>query len=87
MHHMHGCHVLAALPEFAANTHMEGADAGMSAMEKTMFARFNNRFGHAFAQFNSAVQAAAALRVGHQPRKRDLQTLGIDVAEFRKIHE
>lgn len=55
-------------------------------MERKMFARFNSRFGHAFTQFNSAVQAAAALRVGHQPRKRDLEALGINVAEFRKIH-
>lgn len=58
-----------------------------SVMERKMFARLNNRFGRAFMQFNSAVQAAAALRVGHQPQKRDLAALGIDVAEFRKIHE
>lgn len=51
-----------------------------------MFSRFNNRVGHAVRQFNSAVQVASALRVGHRPRKRDLETLGIDVAEFRKIH-
>lgn len=57
----------------------------MSAMEMKMFARFNNRFGRAFAQFGSAVCASAALRVGHQPMAKDLETLGIDVAQFRKI--
>ncbi|WP_141211560.1 hypothetical protein [Brucella grignonensis] len=60
---------------------------GMSAMEMKMFARFNNRFGRAFAQFGSAVRASAALRVGHQPMAKDLETLGIDVAQFRKIHD
>lgn len=56
-------------------------------MEMKIFARFNNRFGRAFAQFGSAVRASAALRVGHQPMAKDLETLGIDVAEFRKINE
>jgi hypothetical protein len=59
----------------------------VSVMEMKMFARFNNRFGRAFAQFGSAVRASAAMRVGHQPMAKDLETLGIDVAEFRKIHD
>ena len=59
----------------------------VSVMEMKMFARFNNRFGRAFAQFGSAVRASAALRVGHQPMAKDLETLGIDVAQFRKIHD
>ncbi|MBC2885674.1 hypothetical protein H7Q97_09665 [Ochrobactrum sp. CM-21-5] len=56
-------------------------------MEMKMFARFNNRFGRAFAQFGSAVRASAAVRVGQQPTARDLETLGIDVEQFRKIHD
>jgi len=56
-------------------------------MEMKMFARFNTRFGRAFAQFGSAVRASAALRVGHQPMAKDLETLGIDAAQFRKIHD
>jgi hypothetical protein len=55
-------------------------------MEMKMFARFNNRFGRAFAQFGSAVRASAALRVGHQPAAKDLETLGIDAKQFREIH-
>jgi len=48
-----------------------------------MFARLSR----GFAQFGSAVRASAALRVGHQPMAKDLETLGIDVVQFRKIHE
>lgn len=68
-------------------TIFRGRTSRASVMEMKMFARFNNRFGRAFAQFGSAVRASAALRVGHQPMARDLETLGIDVAQFRKIHD
>jgi len=56
-------------------------------MEMKMFARLSHRFGRTFAQFGSAVRASAALRVGHQPMAQDLETLGINVAQFRKIQE
>ncbi len=51
-----------------------------------MFGRFNNRFSRAFAQFGSAVRASAAVEAHRQPAARDLETLGIDVEQFRKIH-
>ncbi|WP_180350113.1 MULTISPECIES: hypothetical protein [Brucella/Ochrobactrum group] len=50
-----------------------------------MFTRFNNRFGRAFAQFGSAVRASAAVRAGRKPTAQDLETLGIDVDQFRRI--
>ncbi len=46
---------------------------------------FNNRFGRAFAQFGSAVRASAAVRAGQKPTARDLEALGIDVEQFRRI--
>ncbi|WP_343315609.1 hypothetical protein AAIB41_12455 [Brucella sp. BE17] len=46
---------------------------------------FNNRFGRAFAQFGSAVRASAAVRAGQKPAARDLEALGIDVEQFRRI--
>lgn len=50
-----------------------------------MFARFNSHFGRTFAQFGSAIRASAAVRAGKQPAARDLETLGIDVEQFRSI--
>ncbi|NKC29024.1 hypothetical protein HED52_19895 [Ochrobactrum ciceri] len=50
-----------------------------------MFTRFNNRFGRAFAQFGSAVRASAAVRAGQKPTAQDLETLGIDVDQLRRI--
>lgn len=57
----------------------------VSVMERKMFTRFNNRFGRAFAQFGSAVRASAAVRAGRKPTAQDLETLGIDVDQFRRI--
>jgi hypothetical protein len=54
-------------------------------MERKMFTRFHNRFGRAFAQFGSAVRASAAVRAGQKPTAQDLETLGIDVDQFRRI--
>ncbi|MFK0683566.1 hypothetical protein SD208_04505 [Ochrobactrum sp. BD67] len=50
-----------------------------------MFTRFNNRFGRAFAQLGSAVRVSAAVRAGQKPAAQDLETLGIDVDQFRRI--
>lgn len=57
----------------------------VSVMERKMFTRFNNRFGRAFAQLGSAVRVSAAVRAGQKPAAQDLETLGIDVDQFRRI--
>ena len=62
-----------------------GADDKMSVMERKMFTRFNSRFGRAFAQFGSAVRVSAAVHAGQKPTALDLETLGIDVDQFRRI--
>lgn len=51
-----------------------------------MFGRLNNRFGNVFIQLSTAVRVSAALRVRHQPKAADLETLGINASEFRRIH-
>lgn len=55
-------------------------------MERKMFGRLNNRFAHVFTQLSTAVRVSAALRVSHQPKAADLEALGINASEFRKIH-
>ena len=57
----------------------------VSVMERKMFTRFNSHFGRAFAQFGSAVRVSAAVRAGQKPAALDLEALGIDVDQFRRI--
>ncbi|MGH6763297.1 MAG: hypothetical protein ACRECW_17125 [Phyllobacterium sp.] len=45
------------------------------------------RIGSFFNVFGSAVNAAAAVRQGRQPRSVDLDTLGIDPQQFRLIRQ
>jgi hypothetical protein len=44
-----------------------------------------SRIGRAFAIFGAAVSASAAVENGRRPRKRDLNTLGIDPKAFDSI--
>ncbi|CAN7399115.1 hypothetical protein [Rhizobium sp. LjRoot254] len=48
--------------------------------------RTSNYLGRALTVFGAAVAAAAAAESGHQPRSRDLRTLGVDPDVFSKIH-
>ncbi|MBA8843708.1 hypothetical protein FHW02_001760 [Ochrobactrum sp. RH1CCR137] len=82
---LHGWHANDDLLSRRNDPHLMGADDELSVKEKTMFTRFNNRFGRAFAQFGSAVRASAAVRAGQKPTAQDLETLGIDVDQFRRI--
>lgn len=45
------------------------------------------RIGSFISIFGSAVNAAAAVRQGRQPRKADLDILGIDAQQFRLIRQ
>ncbi|MCK1975170.1 hypothetical protein LNK20_21025, partial [Bacillus safensis] len=64
---LHGWHAKGDLLSRRNDPHLMSADEELSAMEKKMFTRFNNRFGRAFAQFGSAVRASAAVRAGQKP--------------------
>jgi hypothetical protein len=44
-----------------------------------------NYLGRAIAVFGAAAAAAAATEGHHQPRSRDLRTLGVDPDTFSKI--
>jgi hypothetical protein len=45
----------------------------------------SNYLGRALTVFGAAVAAAAAAESHHQPRSRDLRTLGVDPQAFSKI--
>ncbi len=85
MSKLHGWHANAYLLNCLNAPHLMATDHIVSVMERKMFTRFNNRFGRAFAQFGSAVRASAAVRAGRKPTAQDLETLGIDVDQFRRI--
>ncbi len=85
MRNPHGWHANVGLLNKADCSHFKGTDRGRVRMEMKMFARFNNSFGRAFAQFGSAIRVSAAVRNHRVPAARDLETLGIDVEQFRRI--
>ncbi|GAB1580454.1 hypothetical protein PPNSA23_03970 [Phyllobacterium phragmitis] len=45
------------------------------------------RIGRFFTIFGSSIAVASATREGRQPNVRDLEVLGIDPAQFRKIRQ
>lgn len=45
----------------------------------------NNRFSRAFRSFGSAVRVSNPITAGQVPSKIDLETLGVDVKQFRRI--
>ena len=52
-----------------------------------MSAKSTSKFVEFVTMFGSAVSASSSVRIGRQPKARDLRTLGIDPDQFRAIRD